>query len=180
MSGNTAPLTRWIITINVGVAILTNFTLFSSGDYWASEVLGFTIGGFLEGAIWQPFTSMWVHAPFIGAGVMHILFNMLTLHFVGRAVEIHLGAQRLAWIYFPGGLIAVAVFALDMILRSWLGDKPGVSSPWWGRVEPFARSSGFSPPSSRIPGSMSCFTHTTQGQNRALWIYRHQPLDDCL
>lgn len=132
MRGNAATLTRWIIYINIGVAIVTNLFFFTPGPGGISEVLGFTLGGFLSGAIWQPFTSMFMHAPFIGAGVMHILFNMLTLHFVGRAVEIHLGAARLAWIYFPGGLIAVAAFAFEMILRSWWTGLPWSDQPLVG------------------------------------------------
>ncbi len=132
MNGNAAPLTRWIIYLNIGVAIATNALLFTSDPNGASDLFGFTLGGFLDGAFWQPVTSMFMHAPFIGAGVMHILFNMLTLHFVGRAVEIHLGAQRLAWIYFPGGIIAVAVFALEMILRSWWTGTPWSDQPLVG------------------------------------------------
>lgn len=129
-------LTQWIIRINIIVAVVTNLILFTSGGNWPMEMLGFTLSGFLSGAIWQPFTYMWMHAPFIGVGVLHIVFNMLTLHFVGKVVETHLGPVELAKIYFPGGLISVLVFALEVGIRQATG---GVS---WQDQVPLVGASG--------------------------------------
>lgn len=53
-----------------------------------------------EGAYWQLFTSMFMHAS-----ILHVGLNMLSLFFVGRFVEILFGKWRYLVIYFLSGLI---------------------------------------------------------------------------
>ncbi|MEO0453647.1 MAG: rhomboid family intramembrane serine protease [Verrucomicrobiota bacterium] len=108
---NTA--TRRIVQLNVLVAVLVNlyFLITDSPAPW--DWLGFSLPTFLSGAFWQPFTYMWMHAPLVGLGVIHILFNMLTLHFVGRVIENHLGAKRLLIIYFFGGFTSILLFSAE-------------------------------------------------------------------
>jgi membrane associated rhomboid family serine protease len=48
---------------------------------------------------WTPFTYMFMHA-----GVLHILFNMLWLYWIGQIFEEYLGNKRTIGLYLLGGL----------------------------------------------------------------------------
>lgn len=51
-----------------------------------------------RGHVWQLITFQFLHG-----GLMHLLFNLVGLWFVGRAVEQMLGPARFLWSYFVGG-----------------------------------------------------------------------------
>ncbi len=55
--------------------------------------------------IWQPITSMFVHADF-----PHILFNMLGLFFFGRMLEQAFGTKRFLIYYFVSGIGASLIY----------------------------------------------------------------------
>jgi membrane associated rhomboid family serine protease len=55
--------------------------------------------------IWQPVTSMFVHADF-----MHLLFNMIGLFFFGRMLEQAFGTKRFLIYYFVCGIGASLIY----------------------------------------------------------------------
>lgn len=62
---------------------------------------------------WQIITHMFMHAPFndpYGVGIMHILFNMLTLWSFGPVLEQILGSKRFFILYFVSGIGAYLLF----------------------------------------------------------------------
>lgn len=72
-------------------------------DYIAS-LLAFRTGSFMEGHWWQMLTYGWIHSVEMP---IHILFNMLTVHFIGRDLEWSLGAKRYLILYGWGLMGAV-------------------------------------------------------------------------
>ncbi len=56
---------------------------------------------------WSPITYMFMHS-----GVLHILFNMLWLYWMGRIFEEYLGTKKLTFIYFAGGLAGAFFYIL--------------------------------------------------------------------
>ncbi len=58
--------------------------------------------------LWQPLTSMFMHAPVYGqgssAGIMHIVFNMFALVSFGSALEHYWGAKKFIFFYISCGL----------------------------------------------------------------------------
>ena len=70
-------------------------------------------------AVWQLVTYMFLHG-----GIMHILFNMLTLYWFGPDLERTWGLQRFLKYYFVCGIgagicvVLVALFAGDLAMRT--------------------------------------------------------------
>ncbi len=58
-----------------------------------------------QGAYWQIFTAMFLHL-----NILHIGFNMLSLFFVGRAVEVFYGKWRYLLLYLLSGIAGGIVF----------------------------------------------------------------------
>ena len=58
--------------------------------------------------VWQPLTSMFMHAPVYrqesSAGIMHIVFNMFALVSFGSALEHYWGAKKFIFFYISCGL----------------------------------------------------------------------------
>ena len=107
-----APVTRAIIYGNIGVAVLDVLLTLRSpeSDSAIRQILSLSAANLLDGAWWEPFTYMWLHAPPIGFWVTHILFNMLTLSIFGKPMEARLGPRRFVALYLVGGLAAAAAF----------------------------------------------------------------------
>ena len=107
-----APVARAIILGNIGVAFLDVLLAINrpGADSWIRQILSLSPANLLDGAWWEPFTYMWLHAPPVGFWVTHILFNMLTLSIFGGPVESRLGSARFAMLYLAGGLTAAFFF----------------------------------------------------------------------
>jgi len=107
-----APVTSAIIFGNVGVAVVdVLFTINNQGqDSWVRHMLSLSPANLLDGAWWEVFTYMWLHAPPVGFWVTHILFNMLTLSIFGKPVEARVGSARFLGLYLIGGLAAAGAF----------------------------------------------------------------------
>ena len=117
-----APVTRSIIIGNVAVAVLdVLLTLNRPGqDSWIRGLLALSPSNLLDGAWWEPFTYMWLHAPPVGFWVTHILFNMMTLSIFGGPVETRLGSRKFALLYLLGGLSAAGAFLAQAWWQSGL------------------------------------------------------------
>ncbi len=63
--------------------------------------------------IWQPLTSMFMHAPIYGkgssVGIMHIVFNMFALVSFGSALEQFWGGKKFLFFYISCGLGAALI-----------------------------------------------------------------------
>lgn len=107
-----APVTRTIILGNVGVAVLDLLLALNhpGQDSWVRSMLALSPSNLLDGAWWEPFTYMWLHAPPLGFWVTHILFNMMTLSIFGGPVEARIGSRKFAALYLLGGLAAAGAF----------------------------------------------------------------------
>lgn len=108
MFNNIPPVTRNIIIINVIVYMITNF-LFPQ--------LYNSLSGFYPFSpnfeSWQIITHMFMHARMgEGIGLMHIIFNMLTLWSFGPILEQTLGERKYLILYFASGLGAFFLFNL--------------------------------------------------------------------
>src|SRR4051812_12828485 len=60
---------------------------------------------------WTPLTYMFMHA-----GVLHILFNMLWLYWMGQIFEEYLGNKRTIGLYLMGGLAGALLYLLALNL----------------------------------------------------------------
>lgn len=60
---------------------------------------------------WTPVTYMFMHA-----GVLHILYNMVWLYWLGQIFEEYLGNKRIVLLYFLGGLFGALFFVAGMNL----------------------------------------------------------------
>ena len=106
------PLTATTIILCVVVAFATNF------GYDQSKVLPFLISedvlGFLpeiqHGQIWRLITPAFIHF-----GPIHILFNMMWLYDLGRAIEFRQGSVRL------GILIGITAVLANLAQYLWSG-----------------------------------------------------------
>lgn len=54
-----------------------------------------------EGQVWRLLTPIFLHA-----GILHILLNMMWLHFLGSMVEAREGSGRLAWLVLMTGVVS--------------------------------------------------------------------------
>ncbi|HEY4383653.1 MAG TPA: rhomboid family intramembrane serine protease [Ktedonobacteraceae bacterium] len=86
-------ITYILITVNVIVYLLS--LLFPAIQDYGMQVNGFV----MEGQVWRLVTAMFLHAD-----PLHIAVNMLSLFFIGRAVEIYFGPWRYLTIYFLAGI----------------------------------------------------------------------------
>jgi membrane associated rhomboid family serine protease len=66
---------------------------------------------------WTPLTYMFMHA-----GVMHILFNMLWLYWLGQIFEEYLGTKRTVALYILGGLAGAVFFVAGFNLLPLFAD----------------------------------------------------------
>lgn len=101
-----ATYTGWIILINVLVFIIGIGLLNINPEF--VKYLAIQPAAILGGKyIWTFITSMFMHANF-----NHLLFNMLSLMFIGSFVEKLIGKKRFITFYFASGLLAGLLFVL--------------------------------------------------------------------
>lgn len=125
-----APWTRRIIWVNVIIFVIGQLFLATGGDNPISEHLALRVNQLMEGSLWQLFTYMWIHADFL---IIHIIFNMMTLYFLGRVVEFRLGRRSFLWLYVLGGVASVGLFLLDVGIQALvLGQAVNFSQPLVG------------------------------------------------
>ena len=106
---------KWLLIINVSIFLLMFFTTGTTfGQLF--RPLGLTPRWVVERfAVWQPFTYMFLHYP---GDLLSILFNMLTLWWIGAALEQTWGRRRFVRFYLLCGLGAgVCVVLLNYIFR---------------------------------------------------------------
>lgn len=80
-------------------------------EYWLGVVPRMVAGG----AIWQPFTYMFLHSP---ADPFHIILNMLMLWMIGGELERHWGGRRYLTYYLVCGVGAGLFVVAQGLLRA--------------------------------------------------------------
>lgn len=123
-------LVTWLVIINVAVHLLN---LLSSSAWPGGFVrfFGLSLDGLAHLRIWQPVTYMFVHDT---GDLLHILFNMLLLYFVGGEIERGFGRQRFMWFYAVCGIIGgLAYLALGAFSQRYFHTPlVGASGAVWG------------------------------------------------
>ncbi|MDX6766718.1 MAG: rhomboid family intramembrane serine protease [Candidatus Methylacidiphilales bacterium] len=120
------PVFRVVIWINILLAAGSLACRWWELPDWPHLYLPLDWESLMAGRWWSCFTYMWIHAPFEGVGVFHIVCNMTTLAPFGRAVEGVLGRGRFWALYLSGGLGGAAGFVLETFIRQeWCGVPEG-------------------------------------------------------
>lgn len=91
----------YLVQLSVGDRFTYRFNLI--GQDWVPE-LGSSLQGVAEGQWYRLLTSMFLHGS-----VTHILFNMLSLWWIGGPLEAALGRARYLALYFVSGLAGSAL-----------------------------------------------------------------------
>lgn len=126
---------RALITLNVVVFIFQTILSIVSPAYSNALIQAFAFIPEWQTALFQPwrlFTYMFLHG-----GAFHLIFNMLWLWWLGRAVEESLGPRTFSVIYMGAG-IGGALF--NIIVAPLLGFNPviGASGAVYGIMVAFA------------------------------------------
>jgi len=102
-----------LIYINAAVFILVKliaiiFQLFNfSGDFLITYLAIPAYPVALLHRVWTPFTYMFMHE-----GLMHILFNMVSLVWFGKIFLMYFSEKQLVGLYVIGGIVAAAFYVL--------------------------------------------------------------------
>ncbi len=113
--------TRRIIIANIVVAVVGLVLRMMGQPDYVMDYGALFVPDLFSGWLWQPFTYMWIHAQLQGIGILHILFNMLTLAAFGPVVERNLGAQHFWKLYLFGGLVSGLFYVAETLVRWSLG-----------------------------------------------------------
>ena len=108
-------VTGIIIATNAVVYAITNYLEYA-GIFTQNEILsilGLVPVNVYAGAIWQPITSMFMHAPMqTPMGILHIFINMFALYSLGLPIEKMMGKSRYLLLYFISGLMGALLVIL--------------------------------------------------------------------
>ena len=99
--GGVGSFTIALIVINAAIFV-AQWLVFNTpvaADF-IDRYLALSLAGILHGYAWQLLTFQFLHASW-----MHLIFNMLTLFFFGRMVEMALGGSRFLTLYLVSGVI---------------------------------------------------------------------------
>lgn len=121
--------TAVIIIINVLAYIA--FSILVSANSGLINYIGLKPESVLHGKyLWTLLTSVFVHEPF--PNITHLLFNMISLFFVGSLLERIIGKRRFVWFYLASGVFASLVFSAlagflgTSVIGAKLFGSPGV------------------------------------------------------
>ena len=94
-------ITNWLILINILIFVVSIILFTFLDEETLILKLALQPNAFFSGTFWTLLTSMFMHG---GAG--HLLFNMISLFFIGNFVERIIGRKRFFWFYLISGLSA--------------------------------------------------------------------------
>jgi membrane associated rhomboid family serine protease len=94
-------ITNWLILINIVVFVLVEILISIFGRETIDLNSALQANAFFAGAIWNLLTSMFRHG-----NITHLLFNMISLFFIGNFVERIIGRKKFFWFYLISGLLA--------------------------------------------------------------------------
>lgn len=111
-------VTVGLVTVNAIVFLLADLVFFREQGKFMYYLAMNPVLVTEHGEYWRLITSMFYHFD-----IEHVLFNMLSLYFVGAMLEPFFGKVRYTVLYFVSGLIANAV---TILYYSWIA-KEGAS-----------------------------------------------------
>jgi len=123
---HTPDVIKTLMLVNVACFVVQQIGFTFSIWFAATPAL------FWQGAVWQPFTYMWLHG-----GLLHIAFNMLSLWMFGSPLAAAWGPKRFVRFYLlcglGAGLLIVALPSLPLLFGA---------APWSGFSAPTLGASG--------------------------------------
>jgi len=127
------PGLKWLLISNT-VVFLIYFLGRGPVSGMMTTLLALYAAGVVKGLyVWQLFTYMFLHG-----GIMHLLFNMLTLWFFGTQLERDWGTRRFLKYYFLCGIAAgVCVLIVNMAVGDWATPTIGASGAIFGVLVAF-------------------------------------------
>jgi membrane associated rhomboid family serine protease len=126
LNGGITPVVRKLLFANVIVFVAQLFV----GDTFTA-FFGLTRGALLSGYLWQLFTYMFLHSPFL---LRHLIFNMMGLFFLGPEVERGMGGKHFLTMYLLSGVLG----GVGWVLLSGDGLCVGASGALMGVFASFA------------------------------------------
>jgi len=130
-------MTKKLVLANLAVFVLVLVSQWSAPLSYLIRSLALTPLLVIHGEVWQLVTYAFLHG-----GILQILFNMLSLWFIGAYLEAEKGSKWLAEIYFlsviGGGLIATGLSFTGLLHLSPLQSVAGASSGIFGLLAAFA------------------------------------------
>lgn len=104
--------TYLLVFINIAIYIYVSFLGYNDDSYMNMlyEKFGLVPIEFMQGAFWQPLTSLFLHFPYVP---IHLLVNMIGLWSFGTFVERQLGTLRFLFLYFISGLFG-SIFVIGI------------------------------------------------------------------
>ena len=98
-------VTRIIISLNIFIHLYITYLTFGSPEEISSfyEKFGLVPIAFIEGKVYQPITSLFLHYPYFP---LHLLVNMIGLWSFGSMLERQIGSLKFFWLYFISGLFS--------------------------------------------------------------------------
>ncbi len=107
----------------------------SLGEARVTHYMALHLEGLRQGFIWQLLTFQFMHG-----GLMHLIFNLITIYFFGRPIEDALGGKRMLQLYLASGVVG----GLLQMVAGWFlpqyfgGAVVGASAGAFGLVAAFA------------------------------------------
>ncbi len=93
-------LTTMLLIVNGVVFFAQALTELSpEGKVFINQHLALRLEGLKNGCLWQPVTFQFLHA-----NLLHLLANLITIYYFGRAVEESLGKASFLGLYFSSGI----------------------------------------------------------------------------
>ena len=134
MSGYFPAGVKWLLIVN-GLVFLPYYLSTGTALHGhLTALLALSAQGFIRNfMVWQPVTYMFLHA-----GILHILFNMLTLWMFGISLEQTWGTRQFLKYYFLCGLAAaVCVLIVNIAIGDWYVPTLGASGAIFGLLVAF-------------------------------------------
>ena len=127
------PGLKWLIIINTAIFVVQYLGGRALGSHIAALFSLYWAGAIRSLFVWQIFTYMFLHG-----GLMHLLFNMLTLWFFGTQLERDWGTRRFLKYYFYCGIAAgVCVLIADVLTGDYFTPTVGASGAIFGILVAF-------------------------------------------
>jgi membrane associated rhomboid family serine protease len=106
--------TLLLLLVNTVAFVVQQITLkLPNGLEIQDQYFALSLDGLKHGYFWQLLTFQFMHS-----GVMHIIFNLLTIFFFGRTVETAIGSNRFLGVYLVSGIVGGLVQMLFALLWS--------------------------------------------------------------
>jgi membrane associated rhomboid family serine protease len=99
-------LTTRLIILNV-LLFIVFYSLISAGILSFEDVALTPLVVLSGSSLWTFISSMFMHS-----GITHLLFNMISLFFIGTLLERIIGRKRYFWFYMISGIFAGLIFVL--------------------------------------------------------------------